>query len=154
MFLLGQMAERFKAIVLKTIVVESHRGFESLSVRRLEFIMKKEQAEHIKSVVEAINKKFHPIELKCDIGYGNTEEHWYATIVFDLSDDVFLDLASLKFNFETIMDRLKGWEFALAAVANYKQQEGSLYFVTDKKNNYLKFNSDDSPRSDEWWDQS
>ena len=35
MFLLGQMAERFKAIVLKTIVVESHRGFESLSVRSL-----------------------------------------------------------------------------------------------------------------------
>lgn len=29
------MAERFKAIVLKTIVVESHRGFESLSVRSL-----------------------------------------------------------------------------------------------------------------------
>ena len=114
--------------------------------------MTKKQAEHIVSVVEAINKKFHPIELKCSIGYGNTEEHWYATIIFDLSDDVFIDLASLKFNFETIMDRLKGWEYALASVANYRQQKGSLYFVTDKKN-YLKFNSDDSPQSDDWWDQ-
>ena len=29
----GEMAERFKALVLKTSDVERHRGFESLSLR-------------------------------------------------------------------------------------------------------------------------
>ena len=31
----GEMAERFKALVLKTSDVERHRGFESLSLRQL-----------------------------------------------------------------------------------------------------------------------
>ena len=33
-FIRGEMAERFKALVLKTSVVERHRGFESLSLRQ------------------------------------------------------------------------------------------------------------------------
>ncbi len=31
----GEMAERLKALVLKTSDVERHRGFESLSLRQL-----------------------------------------------------------------------------------------------------------------------
>ena len=33
-FIRGEMAERFKALVLKTSDVERHRGFESLSLRQ------------------------------------------------------------------------------------------------------------------------
>jgi hypothetical protein len=115
--------------------------------------MTKEQAEHIKSVVDKINKKYHPIELKCSIGCGNTVKYWYANLVYDLSDDIFFDVSDSKFNYNAVMDNLSGWERALAAVKNYKREEGSLYFVTDKKEEYLKFNSDDSPQSDDWWDQ-
>ena len=115
--------------------------------------MTKEEAQKIYSLVEQLNKKYNPIELKCNIGSGNTEEFWYATIICDLSDDINLDLASLKFNYHAVMDRLAGWNTALEAVKQFKHTNGSLYFVYDKKEEYIKFNSDDSPQSDDWWEQ-
>ena len=42
-FIWGEMAEWFKALVLKTSDVERHRGFESLSLRQIEFIWRSTQ---------------------------------------------------------------------------------------------------------------
>ena len=38
--LYAEMAERFKALVLKTSDAERHRGFESLSLRQLNIVEK------------------------------------------------------------------------------------------------------------------
>ena len=69
MVILGELAERFKAVVLKTIVLSRYRGFESLTLRH--YCQRRLFLDHIDKDIQDEGTDFSFDDLDNEVGLGN-----------------------------------------------------------------------------------
>jgi hypothetical protein len=90
------------------------------------------EAERIKTKVEELNKRFAPVQLSFDMfrnnKYDSSEDNWFVTIVYNYTENEWMEFVSLGFNYHQVSDKLFGFAFALEAVLAYQEENGNLKF--------------------------
>jgi len=87
------------------------------------------QTRIIKDKVEEINNLYSPITLHFDAAYikkVEQEDNWFVTIIHLITEEDWIQFASLEYNYHTVIDKLKGWADALEATKEYINIHGSL----------------------------
>jgi hypothetical protein len=86
--------------------------------------------EHIKTKIEELNKRFAPIRLSFDMfrnnKYDSSEDNWFVTIVYNYTENEWMDFVSLGFYYNQVCEKLFGFAFALEAVLAYQEEYGPL----------------------------
>ena len=90
------------------------------------------EAEAIKTKVEEFNKRFAPIQLSFDMfrnnKYDSSEDNWFVTIVYNYTENEWMEFVSLGFNYHQVFDKLFGFGFGLESVKAYQEEHGNLKF--------------------------
>jgi hypothetical protein len=90
------------------------------------------EAEHIKTKVEELNKRFAPVQLSFDMfrnnKYDSSEDNWFVTIVYNYTENEWMEFVSLGFNYNQVCDKLFGFGFGLESVKMYQEEYGNLKF--------------------------
>jgi hypothetical protein len=93
--------------------------------------MTQTEAEHIKIKIEELNKRFAPIRLSFDMyrnKYDSEEDNWFVTIVYNYTENEWIDFVSLGFYYNQVCEKLFGFAFGLEAVQAYEEENGILKF--------------------------
>ncbi len=85
-----------------------------------------EQANKIKDRVDELNK-LYPITLRFQM-FSTSENNWAVTITYNYTENEWMTFAGLGFNYNQILDKLSGYQFALEAVQAYQEEYGNLKF--------------------------
>ncbi len=85
-----------------------------------------EQANKIKDRVDELNK-LYPITLRFQM-FSTSENNWAVTITYNYTENEWMTFAGLGFNYNQILDKLSGYQFALEAVQAYQEEYGDLKF--------------------------
>ena len=90
------------------------------------------EAEAIKTKVEEYNKRFAPIQFSFDMfrnnKYDTSENNWFVTIVFNYTENEWMEFVTLGFNYHQVSDKLFGFAFALEAIQAYQEEHGDIKF--------------------------
>lgn len=89
-------------------------------------IMTKEQANLIKNKIEEINKTNSSIILLFDMAQHSkihSDDNWFVTIIHHITEEEWIEFATLEFNFHKVLDMLYGWENALVAMKYYQEMQ-------------------------------
>ena len=90
------------------------------------------EAEAIKAKVEEYNKRFAPIQFSFDMfrnnKYDSSEDNWFVTIVYNYTENEWMEFVSLGFYYHQVSDKLFGFGFALEAIQAYQEEHGDLKF--------------------------
>ena len=74
--------------------------------------MTQKEAEDIKNRIEDINKRYAPITLNFDMyrndKYDSSEDNWFVTIVYNYTENEWMEFVSMGFNYNQIIDKLFG----------------------------------------------
>jgi hypothetical protein len=94
--------------------------------------MTQTEAELIKTKIEEFNKRFAPIQLSFDMyrnnRYDSNEDNWFVTIVYNYTENEWMEFVSLGFYYNQVCEKLFGFEFALEAVLAYQEENRELKF--------------------------
>jgi hypothetical protein len=94
--------------------------------------MTQTEAEAIKAKVEELNKRFAPIQLSFDMfrnnKYDSDEDNWFVTIVYNYTENEWMEFVSLGFYYNQVCEKLFGFAFALESVKVYQEEYGNLKF--------------------------
>jgi hypothetical protein len=91
--------------------------------------MTQTEAEHIKTKIEELNKRFSPVRLSFDMyrnKYDSEEDNWFVTIVYNYTENEWMEFVSLGFYYHQVCDKLFGFGFALETVKAYQEENGPL----------------------------
>jgi len=93
--------------------------------------MIKVQAEEIKSRIEYMNRHYAPIKLNFKIYQSerpNDDGNWFVSIVYNYTENEFMALFGMCYNYAEVMDKLSGFQFGIEAVQAYQEENGNLKF--------------------------
>jgi hypothetical protein len=92
--------------------------------------MTQTEADLIKTKVEELNKRFAPIQLSFDMfrnnKYDSDEDNWFVTIVYNYTENEWMEFVSLGFYYNQVCEKLFGFAFALEAIQAYQEENGPL----------------------------
>ena len=86
-----------------------------------------EQANKIKSRVEAFNELYAPITLRFQM-FSTSENNWAVTITYNYTENEWMTFASLDSSYNQINDKLSGFQFGIETVEAYQEENGNLKF--------------------------
>ena len=102
--------------------------------------MTKVEAEEIKTKIEELNKSFSPIKLRFGMyrnEYNSAEDNWWVTIVYNYTENEWMEFVTVGFNYNQVCDKLSGFAFALESVKAYNEEYGELIFEEFKNSKTL-----------------
>ena len=102
--------------------------------------MTKVEAEEIKTKIEELNKSFSPIKLRFGMyrnEYNSAEDNWWVTIVYNYTENEWMEFVTVGFNYNQVCDKLFGFGFALESVKLYNEEYGELIFEEFKNSKTL-----------------
>lgn len=94
--------------------------------------MTKAQAEQIKTRIEYINRHYAPIKLNFKMYQSerpNDDDNWFVSIVYNYTENEFMALFGMCYNYAEVMDKLSGLAFGFEAVQAYQEEYGNLKFA-------------------------
>jgi hypothetical protein len=93
--------------------------------------MIKIQAEEIKTKIEYMNRHYTPIKLNFKMYQSerpNDDGNWFVSIVYNYTENEFMALFGMCYNYAEVMDKLSGLQFGFEAVQAYQEEHGNLKF--------------------------
>jgi hypothetical protein len=93
--------------------------------------MTKEQAEEIKTRIEYMNRHYAPIKLNFKMYQSerpNDDDNWFVTIVYNYTENEWMALFGMCYNYAEVMSNLSGLAFGFEAVQAYQEENGNLKF--------------------------
>jgi hypothetical protein len=88
--------------------------------------MTQEQANKIRDRVDELNK-LYPIKLRYQM-ICTSLDNFAVTITYNYTENEWMTFAGLGFNYNQILDKLSGFQFAIEAVQAYQEEYGNLKF--------------------------
>jgi len=85
-----------------------------------------EQANKIKDRVDELNK-LHPIKLRYQMLHTSVL-NCAVTITYNYTENEWMTFAGLGFNYNQILDKISGFQFAIEAMKAYQEEYGNLKF--------------------------
>ena len=82
------------------------------------------QANKIKDRVDELNK-LYPIKLRYQMLHTSVL-NCAVTITYNYTENEWMTFAGLGFNYNQILDKLSGFQFAMEAILAYQEEYGSL----------------------------
>jgi len=82
------------------------------------------QANKIKDRVDELNK-LYPIKLRYQMLHTSIL-NCAVTITYNYTENEWMTFAGLGFNYNQILDKLSGFQFAMEAILAYQEEYGSL----------------------------
>ena len=93
--------------------------------------MTKHQAEEIQSRIEFMNRHYAPIKLTFKMHpseHLHDDGNWFVTIVYNYTENEWMALFGMCYNYAEVMDKLSGLAFGFEAVQAYQEEYGNLKF--------------------------
>ena len=93
--------------------------------------MIKIQAEEIKTRIEYINRHYAPIKLNFKMYQSerpNDDDNWFVTIVYNYTENEWMALFGMCYNYAEVMSNLSGLAFGFEAVQAYQEEYGNIKF--------------------------
>jgi hypothetical protein len=93
--------------------------------------MIKIQAEEIKTRIEYMNRHYAPIKLNFKMYQSerpNDDDNWFVTIVYNYTENEWMALFGMCYNYAEVMGQLSGLAFGFEAVQAYQEEYGNLKF--------------------------
>jgi hypothetical protein len=84
------------------------------------------QANKIKDRVDELNK-LYPIKLRYQM-ICTSLDNFAVTITYNYTENEWMTFAGLGFNYNQILDKLSGFQFAIEAVEAYQEEYGNIKF--------------------------
>ena len=85
-----------------------------------------EQANKIKDRVDELNK-LHPIKLRYQMLHTSVL-NCAVTITYNYTENEWMTFSGLGFNYNQILDKLSGFQFAIEAMKAHQEEHGDLKF--------------------------